>query len=187
MIASHPLIAFFPKIAPAAAACSASFRLPSFFRRVVMMSRMDFMDPSAFVTSIPYFSMASAICLVGFTMLVSPVRSAVPADDALIPAFAISPIATAVSSMVKPNAPATGAAYLKVSPIISTLVFALLDAAAMMSARRAESSADLPKAVSASVTMSDVVARSAPDAAARFMIPSTPESMSSVFHPAMAM
>ena len=42
-------------------------------------------------------------------------------------------------------------------------------------------------AVSASVTMSEVVARSAPDAAARFMTPSIPSSISSVFHPAIAM
>ena len=45
----------------------------------------------------------------------------------------------------------------------------------------------MPKAVRASVTMSEVVPRSSPDAAARFMMPSTPSSMSFVFQPAMAM
>ena len=76
---------------------------------------------------------------------------------------------------------------MNVSPIMLTLVFALLDAAARMSAKCAESSAVRPNAVRASVTMSDVVARSSPDAAARFMMPSMPESMSPVFQPAIAM
>ena len=46
-----------------------------------------------------------------------------------------SPIATAVSSALYPNAPATGATYLNVSPIIPTLVFALDDACASTSAK----------------------------------------------------
>ena len=66
-------------------------------------------------------------------------------------------------------------------------MFALDEAAASTSAKCPESLASSPKAVSASVTMSDVVARSSPDAAARFMMPSRPSSMSSVFQPAIAM
>ena len=115
------------------------------------------------------------------------VRSAVPAWEPLIPAFAIRPMAWAVSSAEKPKAPAIGAQYLNVSPIMETLVLALEEAAARMSAKWAESSALMPKAVRASVTISDVVARSSPEAAARFMIPSIPPSMSSVFQPAIAM
>ena len=46
-----------------------------------------------------------------------------------------------------------------------------------------ESAADKPKAVRASVTISEVVARSSPEATARFMIPSMPFNMSEVFHP----
>ena len=42
------------------------------------------------------------------------------------------------------------------------------------------------KAVSASVTISEVVAKSSPEAAAKFITPSIPESMSSVFQPAIA-
>ena len=49
-----------------------------------------------------------------------------PACDALIPLFAIRPIATAVSSMLYPRAPATGATYLNVSPIFATSVFVAL-------------------------------------------------------------
>ena len=44
----------------------------------------------------------------------------------------------------------------------------------------------MPNAVRASVTISEVVAKSSPDAAARLMIPSIPFSISSVFHPAIA-
>ena len=47
-------------------------------------------------------------------------------------------------------------------------------------------SAANPKAVIASVTISLVVARSSPDAAARFMIPSILVSISPVFQPAIA-
>ena len=66
-------------------------------------------------------------------------------------------------------------------------MFAFDDAAARISAKCPLSCADRPNAVNASVTMSDVVAKSSPDAAARFMIPSIPFSMSSVFQPAIAM
>ena len=115
------------------------------------------------------------------------VRSAVPAWVDLIPAFAIRPMASAVSSAENPSAPAMGAQYLNVSPIMDTLVLALLEAAARMSAKCPESLAVSPKAVKASVTMSEVVAKSPPEAAARFMMPSSPLSISSVFHPAIAM
>ena len=70
---------------------------------------------------------------------------------------------------------------------MDTFVFALEDAAARMSAKWPESLAESPKAVKASVTMSEVVAKSSPEAAARFMTPSIPSSISSVFQPAIAM
>ena len=125
--------------------------------------------------------------MVGFAIRVRMVRRDVPAWLALIPEFAISPTAVATSSAEYPIAPATGATYLNVSPIMPTLVFALEDACARTSAKCVESCADKPNAVSASVTISDVVAKSSPDAAARFMIPSIPFSISPVFHPAIAM
>ena len=80
-----------------------------------------------------------------------------------------------------------GAAYLNVSPIMDTLVLALLEAAANTSEKRAVSAAVKPKAVRASVTMSEVVPRSSPEAAAKLRTPSIPESISSVFQPAIAM
>ena len=82
---------------------------------------------------------------------------------------------------------ASGATILKDSPSIDTFVLALDDAVARMSAKSPARSAVQPKAVMASVTMSDTVARSSPDAAARFMTPSMPSSMSLVSQPAMAM
>ena len=76
---------------------------------------------------------------------------------------------------------------MNVSPIIDTFVLAFDDAAASTSAKCPESDACSPKAVSASVTMSEVVARSSPDAAAKFMTPSIPPIMSFDFQPAIAM
>ena len=107
-----------------------------------------------------------------------------------------------MSSTLYPNAPATGAAYLKDSPNIDTLVLELDDAVASTSAKCVAFAtslenpslmtvvvplADSPKAVIASVTMSDTPARSSPDAAARFIIPSMLFNMSLVFQPAIAM
>ena len=68
-----------------------------------------------------------------------------------------------------------------------TLVLELELAAASTSANRPASAALSPKAVSASVTISEVDARFSPEAAARFIMPSRPPSISLVFHPAMAM
>ena len=96
------------------------------------------------------------------------------------------PSAIETSSAEYPIAPATGATYLKDSPNMETLVLAFDDAAAKTSAKCPESLACSPKAVRASVTISDVVARSSPDAAARFIIPSMPSSISPVFQPAIA-
>ena len=62
----------------------------------------------------------------------------------------------------------------------------LVEVAAKTSTKRFVSSALIPNAVIASVTMSDAVARSIEDAAARFRTPSIPSSISSVFQPANA-
>ena len=75
---------------------------------------------------------------------------------------------------------------MKVSPIIDTLVLALLDALAKTSEKCPASSACKPNAVKASVTMSEVVAKSSPLAAARFKMPSIPPSICSQSQPAIA-
>ena len=115
------------------------------------------------------------------------VRSEVPAWEPLMPLFAISPIASAVSSAENPSAPAIGAQYLNVSPIMDTLVLALELAAARISEKCPASDASRPNAVSASVTISDATARSSPEAAARLIMPSMPSIISPLFQPAIAM
>ena len=136
-----------------------------------MSSRREYILPELSVREMPYCSMADAT---------------VSCED-LIPAFAISPMAMAESSAEYPKEPSTGAAYLKVSPIMLTLVLALELAAARISAKCPLSAAVKPKAVRASVTISEVVAKSSPEAAARFIMPSIPLSISLVFQPAIAM
>ena len=100
--------------------------------------------------------MAAPDSAVGFASLVMVLRRAVPDWDPLIPALAISPMLTAMSWMLYPMAPAAGATYLKVSPIRATLVLELLLAWARTSENMAESCAASPKAVRASVTISEV-------------------------------
>ena len=180
-------MAFLPTRDSAACAFSDSVRPPNATRQSARISDRLLMLPSAFVVAMVTSPMACPLIFTSPARLFMIVRSAVPAWEDLIPAFAIRPMASAVSSAEKPSAPAIGAQYLNVSPIMLTFVLALEDAAARISAKCPESAADRPKAVNASVTMSDVVARSSPLAAARFMIPSIPEIMSFDFHPAMAM
>ena len=185
--ARKPDMAFLPTRVSAACAFSDSDRPENAVRQSARISERSRMEPSALVVAMVTSPMALPEIFTSPVRLFMMVRSAVPACVDLIPALAIRPIASAVSSAEKPSAPAMGAQYLKVSPIMETLVLALLEAAARMSAKCPESSAERPKAVRASVTMSEVVARSSPEAAARFMIPSMPPSISPVFQPAIAM
>ena len=186
MSARKPDIAFFPTSASALEAFSESESCPKADRQSASIAVRLRIDPSALVVAIVTSPMDLPESFTSPVRLFMMVRREVPACEDLMPAFAIRPMASAVSSAEKPSAPAIGAQYLKVSPIILTFVFALELAAARMSAKCPESLAVSPNAVSASVTISDVVARSSPDAAARFMIPSIPSSMSEVFHPAIA-
>ena len=180
-------MASFPKIVEIAAARVVSSRSPRESRTFFIVSIKSTLPSLVVCTLTPYFSMAVAILSVGFTRFVKPDRNAVPAWDALMPALPISPVAIAQSSTVMPRVPQTAPAYLNVSPIIATLVFALLPAATRTSAKCAESEAAMPNAVRPSVSMSEVDARSSPLAAAAFMTPAIPSSISSVFQPAIAM
>ena len=185
--ARNPDIAFLPTNDSAAAAFSDSDNPENAVRQSAKISDRSLMEPSALVVATVTSPMEEPKIFTSPDRLFMIVLREVPAWDPLIPAFAIRPIASAVSSAENPKAPAIGAQYLKVSPIMETFVFALLLAAARISAKCPESFAVSPKAVSASVTISEVVARSSPEAAAKFMTPSIPESMSSVFQPAIAM
>ena len=75
---------------------------------------------------------------------------------------------------------------MKVSPIVPTSVFAFVAVAASTSANLCDSSAPIPNAVIASVTMSETVPNSSPEAAARFITPASPFIMSEVPQPAIA-
>ena len=200
-IANSPDIASCPASMEASSADSASDSPLNPSLRSRMTSFSVFIDPSESVRETPKASIAIRTSFVGLVSLLIMERSAVPAWELLIPALAMRPIAMAVSSAVYPRAPATGATYLNVSPIMPTLVFALEDACARISAKCEAfgislripfsitfdvPSAAKPKAVMASVTISEVVAKSSPDAAARCMMPSMPFSISSVFQPAIA-
>ena len=145
----------------------------------------EYIFPSSSAIEMPSLSIAAADSLVGFAILVSKDLSVVPAMSALMPLLAMRPSAMAVSSMEYPRDPARGAAYLKDSPNIETLVLELTEAAARTSAKCAASFASRPKAVSASVTISDTLASSSPEAAASSMIGAIPSSMSADFHPAI--
>ena len=187
IIARNPDIAFLPTRLSAAVAFSEAVRSLNAARVSLIMSPHERMEPSAFVVFMVVSPRRLLLILKSLLREVIILRSEVPACDDLIPALPMSPMLSATSSILYPSEPAIGAAYLKVSPIILTFVLAFALAAAKTSAKCVESSAFSPNAVNASVTMSDVVARSSPEAAARFITPSRPESMSSVFQPAIAM
>ena len=186
-MASSPDMPSFPAMPAAYSAFSASDSPENASRISVNCCLNGFMLPSPSTSDIDKASIYPRICFVGFARFVSMVRIAVPAFCPLIPAFAINPVATATSSMVYPNAPATGATYWNVSPIIATLVFELEDACARTSAKCPASLACIPNAVMASVTMSDTIPNSSPEAAAKYMMPGSPPIMSPVFQPAIAM
>ncbi len=131
--------------------------------------------------------MAVDTAFVGAAILVIHDLSDVPAVEPLTPLLAIRPSATDTSCTLYFIAPATVAAYLNDSPIVLTSVFDLLAACARTSTNMLVSSAVSPNAVSASVTMSDVCARSSPVAPARYMMPSMPAVISDTSHPAIAM
>ena len=138
------------------------------------------------VIDILSFFIAASDSLVGFAILVNQERVDVPACEALIPLFAINPRTCDTSSMLYFIDPAIGATNLKDSPIMPTFVFADAAVFARTSAKWVESFACSPNAVSASVTISEVVPSSSPEAAAKSIIPFVPASISFVFQPAMA-
>ena len=176
-MASRPLMASCPAILLAKSALSASESPANALRRSNMVCRNGFTVPSVFLMDTPSAFRAFAASAGGADMRTKIERREVPASLALMPEFAIRPIARPTSSTEYLSAPAIGATYLNVSPMSPTFVFELVAAFARTSAKCAESSACRPNAESASVTISDTRPRSSPDAAARFMIPGRPASI----------
>ena len=133
--ARNPLIACFPTSASAFDACSDSESFPNAVRHSFRMSFRLLIDPSAFDVCMTVSPSSFPTIFISPLSSVIILRRVVPACEDFIPAFAIRPIASAVSSAEYPIAPAIGATYLKVSPIMETFVFALLLAAARISAK----------------------------------------------------
>ena len=185
-IVNNPDIASLPAKVVAYAAFSVSVNPANDDRKFVITSAKLFILPLLSVKLMPNFSIATACASVGFAIFAITFFKVVPAVLPLIPAFAIMPIATEISSTLYPIAPAVAAQYLKLSPIKLTFVFAFVDAAAITSAKRPLSFAAIPNAVKPSVTISEVVPKFSPAAAARFIIPAMPSTISAVFHPAIA-
>ena len=133
--ASRPDMPVVPAMAEAKAAFSVSVISAALLRSCSSTSRRPSMFPETSVREIPYSSIAALAALGGSARRLKSERSVVPACDALIPWLAMRPAASATSSMLYPRAPARGAAYLKDSPSISTLVLELVAVAARTSAK----------------------------------------------------
>ena len=123
---------------------------------------------------------------VGLTSLVRAPRSVVPACEPLIPLFAIIPIAALVSSKEIPIALATGAIYFMASPVSDTAALVRFAFSAKTSATWAVSLAFRPKPRRVLAAISVLVAKSSPDAAAKFISPGTALIISLVLKPAAA-
>ena len=177
MIARNPEIASSPARCLAKRVWSAVLNPLKFLRSSFKIVRRLFTFPSLSVRLNPSSAIADADCFVGAASLVNMLRIAVPAFSALMPLFAISPIARAVSSILKPSVPASGATYLNVYPIMPTLVLELVAACASTSAKWPASCACSLNALKASVTISETCPKSSPEAAAKDMIPDRPFSM----------
>ena len=186
-MARKPLIASCPAMEAAACVFCSSVSPLNLERSSRRVCLNGLMVPSALAAFIPNESNTFAASAGGFTNLVRVERNAVPASLPFMLALAISPMAREVSSMLYFMAPAIGATYLKVSPIMATLVFDLEVAAANTSAKCADFSAGRAKADRASVTMSETLARFSPDAPARFIMPAMPLSICLSSQPAIAM
>src|SRR5699024_11116849 len=133
-------------------------------------------SPTATAPSSEFFFKSRSIAL-----------SVVPAIEPLIPLSAKIPKNAEVCSISMPAALALAPTYLSASPNWSTSVFVLLDAAAKASVIRPASSAFIPNMDIPSVTMSAVLAKSIPDAAAKFRAGSIPATICDVSQPANAM
>ena len=133
--ARKPDIAFLPTRASALAAFSDSDNPAKATRQSARMSFRLLILPSALLVAIVTSPMFLPTKVTSPARLFIMERREVPACEALIPLFAMRPMASAVSSAENPNAPAIGAQYLNVSPIMLTLVFALEEAAARISAK----------------------------------------------------
>ena len=130
--------------------------------------------------------MVACISSVGFESLEIAPRNVVPAWLPWIPALAMIPIAAAVSSMLIPAALARGATYFIASPVSATEEFVRFAFSARTSATWAASDASSPNPRSVEAAISALLAKSSPEAAAKFSIPGIASMISEVVKPAAA-
>ena len=121
-----------------------------------------------------------------FTSLLNTSFNPLPAIPLLIAWSPISPRDPTASSNETPNVPADPAAYLNDSPSISTVTLVLLIPHERTSANLPVSLAVILKAVRLSVIISDTIATSSPDAAAKSNTPGILAIISLVLNPASA-
>ena len=133
--ARKPDMAFLPTRACAALAFSDSDIWSNATRQSARISERSRMEPSALLVAISISPKEEEQNLTSPDNAVIIERMEVPDCVDLMPAFAIKPNASAVSSQENPKAPAIGAQYLKDSPSIDTLVLALELAEARTSAK----------------------------------------------------
>ena len=103
-----------------------------------------------------------------------------------MPAFAIIPIAAAVSSKDNPAALASGATYFIASPVSETEEFVLFALAANTSATCPVCFASNPKPLTADAAISELFDKSSPDAAAKSNNPGIASKVSFTLNPAAA-
>ena len=132
--ASHGAIWFLPKIALAAAICSASDKSLNLSCNSFWTVAESFMFPSASVMEKPNLSIISAPCFAGETSLARPVFRLLAALSASIPLLAITPMYRAASLTLYPALEKIGAATLMAFDKLSTFNAELLQAAAKTSA-----------------------------------------------------
>ena len=124
--------------------------------------------------------------LVGFASRDRAPRSAVPAWDPLMPASDMMPMAAAVSSRLWLMELATGATYFMASPMSSVWALVRAAASANTSATWEASEASSPNPRMAEAAISEEVAKSAPEEAAKSSMPGMAAIISSTVKPALA-
>ena len=134
----------------------------AFVERSPNISIMFLTLPSLLNLLIPSLSHIAFCFLFGLMIFWSAIRSVVPAIDAWIPALPMIPIIASVSSIPRPAALATGAAYCIASAVIIMSVLNLVNVVVRLSASFliALASLPIPNAVWILVSLSAVISSS---------------------------
>ena len=163
---------------------SVRFFVFSFNSPIIVAS--DFIFPLESKAVNPIRSIAVAAGSDGFANLTKADLSVVPAWLPLIPALASSPIAAVTSSKLRPAARAFGAIYFIASPVSATAALVAAAFLAKTSATCPVLLASKPKPLSVLAAISELVAKSSPELAAKSKSPGIASMISFVEKPALA-